>query len=77
MHGFGASADQWRRLERALPASAEGGPAKVLAVDILGFGLSAKPGVSYTQHLWEQYIADFCAETKSSTRLQCERIRMF
>ena len=61
VHGFGASADQWRRLERALPSSAEGGPAKVLAVDILGFGLSAKPGVSYTQHLWEQYIADFLA----------------
>ena len=61
VHGFGASADQWRRLERALPASADGGPAKVLAVDILGFGLSAKPGVSYTQHLWEQYIADFLA----------------
>ena len=68
VHGFGASADQWRRLEAALPAASDGGPATVLAVDILGFGLSAKPGLSYTQHLWEAYLADFVSRAVPGDR---------
>lgn len=57
VHGFGASANQWERLAGALPASVE----HVVAVELLGFGLSAKPGVSYTQHLWERYVSDALA----------------
>ena len=32
------------------------------AVDMLGFGHSEKPGLSYTQHLWEAQVADFALE---------------
>ena len=58
VHGFGASADQWRRLAAELRRR-PGGPSRVVAVDILGFGMSAKPGLSYTQHLWEAFLVDF------------------
>ena len=54
VHGFGASCNQWERLTQALPDSVE----HVVAVELLGFGLSAKPGISYTQHLWERYVSD-------------------
>jgi len=54
VHGFGASADQWERLGDALPSTVE----HVVAIELLGFGLSSKPGVSYTQHLWERYVSD-------------------
>ena len=29
----------------------------VWAVDMLGFGHTEKPGLSYTQHLWEAQVA--------------------
>ena len=54
VHGFGASCNQWERLTEALPDNVE----HVVAVELLGFGLSAKPGISYTQHLWERYVSD-------------------
>ncbi|KAJ8599114.1 hypothetical protein CTAYLR_006352 [Chrysophaeum taylorii] len=53
VHGFGASADQWKRLAAEFP------DVSMFAVDVLGFGYSAKPGLSYTQHLWEAMIEDF------------------
>jgi len=61
IHGFGASADQWERLAGALLAQ-HGEPLSIYAVDILGFGVSAKPGLSYTQHLWEAMLGAFCAD---------------
>ena len=60
MHGFAASCEQWERLAYALrqQAAPEELP-PVWAVDMLGFGHTEKPGLSYTQHLWEAQVADF------------------
>ena len=60
MHGFAASCEQWERLAFALRQQAP--PEElppVWAVDMLGFGHTEKPGLSYTQHLWEAQVAGF------------------
>lgn len=41
----------------------------VYAMDLLGFGHSEKPGVSYTQYLWEAQIADFAVEVMGGVPL--------
>ncbi|HEY9700280.1 MAG TPA: alpha/beta fold hydrolase [Trichocoleus sp.] len=61
VHGFGASWGHWRK---NIPVLAES--CRVYAIDLLGFGGSAKPtpgnGVEYTFETWGQQIADFCRE---------------
>ena len=57
MHGFAASAEQWQRLVHQLRAQAGGEPLPpVYALDLLGFGMSEKPGLSYTQYVWEAQV---------------------
>lgn len=56
VHGFGASADQWNHLMGRLPHY------DVWAIDLLGFGHSEKPTLSYTQFLWEDVVRDFVLE---------------
>ena len=34
----------------------------MLAVDLLGFGDSAKPHVNYDPHLWKRQVVDFVHE---------------
>mmetsp|Transcript_30853 Transcript_30853/g.65009 ORF Transcript_30853/g.65009 Transcript_30853/m.65009 type:complete len:625 (-) Transcript_30853:460-2334(-) len=65
VHGFAASSRQWRRLVKSLRAqhAAAGTPMPdVYALDLVGFGRSETPALSYTQHLWEAQIVDFVME---------------
>jgi pimeloyl-ACP methyl ester carboxylesterase len=61
VHGFGASSYHWRKNIPVLAANF-----RVYAIDLLGFGASAKPkpgeGVTYTFETWGQQIVDFCRQ---------------
>ncbi|MDX2097025.1 MAG: alpha/beta fold hydrolase [Leptolyngbyaceae cyanobacterium bins.59] len=66
VHGFGASWGHWRK---NIPVLAKIG--RVYAIDLIGFGQSAKPpvgplqhgqSIEYTFETWGQQIADFCRE---------------
>jgi pimeloyl-ACP methyl ester carboxylesterase len=65
IHGFGASWGHWRK---TIPDLAEIG--RVYAIDLLGFGSSAKPtpngDICYDFETWGQQIADFCREVVGS-----------
>jgi pimeloyl-ACP methyl ester carboxylesterase len=58
IHGFGASSDHWRK---NLPEL--GMEHRVYAIDLLGFGLSAKPTptpeLPYSFETWAQLVLDF------------------
>lgn len=55
VHGFGASLGHWRK---NIPALAAGGY-KVFALDLLGFGGSAKPAIDYSLEVWQELLQDF------------------
>lgn len=61
IHGFGASSDHWRK--NILPLAQHH---RVYAIDLLGFGRSAKPVPGhprpYTFETWGQQIIDFCQQ---------------
>ncbi len=61
VHGFGASWWHWRK---NMPVLAQN--CRVYAIDLIGFGASAKPepgkSINYTFETWGQQIADFCRE---------------
>ena len=61
VHGFGASWGHWRK---NIPVLAQN--ARVYAIDLIGFGGSAKPTpgieMNYTFETWGKQIADFCKE---------------
>lgn len=61
IHGFGASWGHWRK---NIPILAE--HCRVYALDLLGFGASAKPfpgdPLPYTFETWSAQIRDFCHE---------------
>lgn len=61
IHGFGASSDHWRKNIPTLAANY-----RVYAIDLLGFGLSAKPApgdpVPYTFETWADQINAFSQE---------------
>lgn len=54
IHGFGASTDHWRKNLEGLKADFE-----VWAVDLLGFGRSAKADLQYSGLLWRDQLHDF------------------
>ncbi|MBW4473475.1 MAG: alpha/beta fold hydrolase [Stenomitos rutilans HA7619-LM2] len=55
VHGFGASFGHWRQ---NIPVLAAGGY-RVFAIDLLGFGGSAKPALDYSLELWQDLLKDF------------------
>jgi pimeloyl-ACP methyl ester carboxylesterase len=57
VHGFGASTDHWRKNLAGLQENFE-----VWAIDLLGFGRSAKPDSVYSGDLWRDQLHDFIAE---------------
>lgn len=61
VHGFGASWSHWRK---NIPVLAQN--CRVYAIDLIGFGGSAKPKpgerIAYTIETWGQQVADFCRE---------------
>ncbi|ARV63269.1 alpha/beta hydrolase [Nostocales cyanobacterium HT-58-2] len=61
VHGFGASWCHWRKNIAVLAEHC-----RVYAIDLIGFGASAKPkpneAIAYTIETWGQQVADFCRE---------------
>ena len=58
IHGFGASGSQWKGTMTSLSADDN----HILAPDLIGFGHSEKPPLTYTQYLWESYTSSFHKE---------------
>jgi pimeloyl-ACP methyl ester carboxylesterase len=54
IHGFGASTDHWRKNISGLSQDFE-----VWAIDLLGFGRSAKPNWQYSGNLWRDQLHEF------------------
>ncbi|UKO97271.1 alpha/beta fold hydrolase [Nostoc sp. UHCC 0870] len=57
VHGFGASTDHWRKNITGLCTEFE-----VFAIDLLGFGRSAKAKLEYGGDLWRDQLHDFISE---------------
>lgn len=57
IHGFGASTDHWRKNIDRLQEDFE-----IWAIDLLGFGRSAKPNIEYSGNLWRDQLNDFIVE---------------
>ena len=57
VHGFGASTDHWRKNIAELRNDFE-----VWAIDLLGFGRSAKPNWQYSGELWRDQLNEFITE---------------
>lgn len=57
VHGFGASTDHWRKNITGLCDEFE-----VWAIDLLGFGRSAKPNWQYSGDLWRDQLYEFITE---------------
>lgn len=57
VHGFGASTDHWRKNIAQLQEQFQ-----VWAIDLLGFGRSAKPNQEYNGNIWREQLHDFITE---------------
>ncbi|MGG6296132.1 alpha/beta fold hydrolase [Leptolyngbya sp. AN02str] len=57
VHGFGASTDHWRKNIAELQHNFQ-----VWAIDLLGFGRSAKPNLAFSGDLWRDQLHDFITE---------------
>lgn len=68
VHGFAASGEQWERLVHSIrqkKVQANAGKdttPPIYAIDLMGFGHSEKPGLTFTQYLWESQLIDFAME---------------
>ncbi|WP_448564539.1 alpha/beta fold hydrolase [Trichothermofontia sp.] len=57
VHGFGASTDHWRKTIAGLQDEFA-----IWAIDLLGFGRSAKPNWQYSSDLWRDQLHDFITD---------------
>ena len=57
IHGFGASTDHWRKNIAELKDNFQ-----VWAIDLLGFGRSAKPNQEYSGDLWREQLHEFISQ---------------
>ncbi len=57
VHGFGASTDHWWKNIQGLQTDCQ-----VWAIDLLGFGRSAKPDWEYSGSLWQAQLYEFISE---------------
>lgn len=57
VHGFGASTDHWRKNIAELQQDFQ-----VWAIDLLGFGRSQKPKLTYSGDLWRDQLHDFITQ---------------
>jgi pimeloyl-ACP methyl ester carboxylesterase len=64
VHGFGASSTQWTKAIRSLSNVLENYESytQCLAPDLIGFGQSEKPPITYAGYTWEAYMSDFIKE---------------
>jgi len=71
IHGFGASGTQFEKVMAELSlciGKDSSKPMIGLAPDLIGFGQSEKPAISYTQYLWESYSSCFLKEIVLGTK---------
>ena len=67
VHGFGGSLEHFTSVAQELSAVYD-----VAALDMMGFGWSEKPPLSYTQYLWRDQVVDFvkrCITELSPTKV--------
>lgn len=75
VHGFAASAEQYERLVYSIRQhtiksnNGKDVTPPIYAIDLLGFGHAEKPGLTFTQYLWESQIVDFAVEVMEATPL--------
>ncbi|CAB9517414.1 hydrolase, alpha beta fold family protein [Seminavis robusta] len=71
-HGFGASGGQWNKAMKELSdivsseENAVDNRMEGLAPDLLGFGQSEKPSLSYSIYVWDSQCTDFVKEVATS-----------
>ncbi|CAJ1959022.1 unnamed protein product [Cylindrotheca closterium] len=73
VHGFGASGAQLTKTIDCLSEKLSGSTTvgKCVAPDIIGFGESEKPPVTYTGYMWESFLGDFIKDV-ATTRCQMD-----
>ncbi|KAL3935527.1 MAG: hypothetical protein SGBAC_008970 [Bacillariaceae sp.] len=69
VHGFGASGAQLEKTIDCLAEELSGSSTvgKCVAPDIIGFGESEKPPITYTGYMWEAFLGDFLKDVATTT----------
>ena len=70
VHGFGASGSQWQKTIHEVHSASVSDQTSSkdethlvsLAPDLIGFGHSEKPAITYSGYTWEAYVGDFARE---------------